>query len=232
MPERIRDYNEDNRCTACGVHISEGHLPHCVLSNESAEYDWQPPIEVLVQCGEAAEIGKHYAFWIDFTQDRQELQEALDYFLSRSPVEGSKTIRMADYSGFYGLEATLGKEADVDLLHAVAQAIEEYGEPVAAWLEAMQVNTENVSALVEAFPEHYLGEYQSRLHYIMELLAEVDAESGTDPVTVSEVLRGLAIVKSRAGTSVFRLQAAERGGVTECRTFAPAARTSISARRA
>lgn len=204
MSEQLREYNDENSCAACGVHISEGHLPHCVLSDESAEYDWQPPIEVYVRCNEAAEAGHSYGLWVDFTQDRQELQEALDYFLSRSPVEGSTELFWDDYSGFYGLESELGMFASVDVLHAVARAIEAKGEPMAHWLRCVGATAEDIESQAAKFDQHYLGQFDSRHSFADWFIGQTDAEPVEDMERfTAELTEPLEIFPSEDGQSYY-----------------------------
>lgn len=207
-PEQIRDYNEDDRCTGCGVHVSEGHLPQCVLSNESAEHDWTPPIEVHVQCGEAADVGQTYSAWIDFSQSREKVQKALDDFLRRSPVEGSKELMMIDYTGFHGLEDELSRFSSLDTVHTIARAIKQGGEAMAVWLKCIGAKTEDIKEQVESFWDHYLGEYKDEWDYVASMIGEVYPDGGVvQQIVIEEILRGMTFIPSPSGGSVHAFSA-------------------------
>ena len=111
--------------------------------------------------------GIHHGQWIDCLDDSDSVQDQIAAMLAESPTareEGRRAEEWAihDHGGFYGLG--IGESADIEELCALAVAIEEHGQPFAAYWDysASGVSVENA---VERFQDAFEGVYDSMTDY-------------------------------------------------------------------
>ena len=111
--------------------------------------------------------GIHHGAWIDCLSDPDEVQERISAMLATSPTARRTGLpaeewAIHDHGGFYGLG--IGESADIEELCALAVAIEEHGQPFAAYWDysASGVSVENA---VERFQDAFEGVYDSMTDY-------------------------------------------------------------------
>jgi antirestriction protein len=88
--------------------------------------------EIYVICLAAHRAGHEYGFWIDATQDPDEMLDEIKAMLTKSPVSNSEEWEIQDIQDFGDVE--ISKAEDLDLVQEKALFVEKYGEVGAAVL--------------------------------------------------------------------------------------------------
>lgn len=140
--------------------------------------DYNPdPIEVFVACEAARqERGILHGVWIDFTQDKADIDEAIAYMLSRSPVPDATEIVLDDFNGFHGLK--LDQYEDISAVWEIAKGIEEHGEGFAALVDILGIDRADEAR--EHWHDFYLGQYDSIRHYATCMWGELEYDRYLD----------------------------------------------------
>lgn len=85
---------------------------------------------VYVQPLGAYNAGKGGGKWVEVTGDPDELMEAIEKVLARSPVKGDEEWAFHDFDDFGGL--SFDEHVDVETLSSIAALMEEHGEAIVA----------------------------------------------------------------------------------------------------
>ncbi len=105
--------------------------------------------------------------WIDADQEPDELQDAVNDMLTRSPTPGAEEFAIHDFEGFG--EYDVGEYDSLDWIGRIAKGIVEHGRVFGAWAQRCGHSEDT---LVE-FDDHYLGEWTSLEAYADELLDDL-----------------------------------------------------------
>lgn len=111
--------------------------------------------------------GIHHGAWIDCMDDPEEVQERISAMLAASPTARRTGLpaeewAIHDHGGFHGL--SIGESADIEELCALAVAIEEHGQPFAAFWD-YSASGVTVEDAVERFQDAFQGVYYSMTDY-------------------------------------------------------------------
>lgn len=151
---------------------------------ETVDESWARP-EIYVQCVAASEAGTHYGEWVDFSLELEQIQEAIDYMLSRSPVAGSTEYLLGSGHGWYGID--VNEIDDIEQLHKIAKQLEEHGEEFAAYIEIY--GHYGLDEMIELFSERYLGTYDSMDDYVEHVLQETGAYEVLEDIPLADDIK-------------------------------------------
>ncbi len=120
-------------------------------------------IRIYVADLAAYNSGYLHGTWIDATQDLDDIQEAVNDMLSKSPVEDAEEYAIHDYEGYgsYGL----GEYEGLEKAHELACFIEEYPALGGEMLNHFGGSLDDARKALE---EHYSGCYSSLADYAQE----------------------------------------------------------------
>lgn len=115
-------------------------------------------MRIYVACLASCNAGILHGVWIDLNgKDGDEVREEVDAMLKASPSPDAKEWAIHDYDGFGGYK--VHEFADFDDLCELAEAVEEHGPAVFAWLNNGNDWDER------RFQNEYLGEWKSLQDY-------------------------------------------------------------------
>jgi antirestriction protein len=118
---------------------------------------------IYVRCLKAYNNGFLHGMWIDANQEPDEIQEAINYMLSWSPMcktEECEEWAIHDYENFEGI--TISESESIERVSNLAMLVEEHGEPFGAFLEWYGEDEE------EKFEENYVGCYKNKQDFAEE----------------------------------------------------------------
>jgi antirestriction protein len=104
----------------------------------------------------AYNAGKLHGEWIDATQDPDDIHEAIQAMLRKSPEPDAEEWAIHDFENFAGLH--LSESEDIEKVSQVAKLIEEHG-PLFAEVVNHFGGVQYMDDAVQAMEENYQGEY-------------------------------------------------------------------------
>jgi antirestriction protein len=130
---------------------------------------------IFARCLSAYNNGILHGMWIDANQEPDEIQEAINYMLSWSPMSRTEECvgeafpkgaewAIHDYENFEGI--TISEYESIERVSKLAMLVEEHGEPFGAFLEWYGEDEE------EKFEESYVGCYKSKQDFAEEYYDE------------------------------------------------------------
>jgi len=122
---------------------------------------------VYVACLAAYNAGTLHGEWMDAAQEEEDLLEAIQDMLARSPEPSAEEWAIHDYECFGGLR--LGEYEDLGRVAELARLIDEHGAAFAAY--AGNVGTEHATG--DGFEECFRGEWDSEEAYAEDLFDEL-----------------------------------------------------------
>jgi len=105
--------------------------------------------------------------WIDADQEPEELNEAVQGMLQRSPTLGAEEFAIHDFEGFGHYRP--GEYDSLDWISRIARGIVEQGPAFGAWAERSNRDEDELAR----FEDAYLGEWSSVEKYAEELLDDL-----------------------------------------------------------
>ena len=105
--------------------------------------------------------------WIRADQELDELNEAVQAMLERSPTPGAEEYAIHDFEGFGNYRP--GEYDSLDWISRVARGIVEHGPAFGAWAEQSNHDEDDLAR----FEDAYLGEWSSVEKYAEELLDDL-----------------------------------------------------------
>ena len=105
--------------------------------------------------------------WIPADQEPEELGEAVQAMLQRSPTAGAEEFAIHDFEGFSHYH--VGEYDSLDWVSRVARGIVEHGEAFGAWADRCNQDEDDLAQ----FEDAYLGEWGSMSEYAEELLDDL-----------------------------------------------------------
>jgi antirestriction protein len=105
--------------------------------------------------------------WIEADQEPEELGEAVQAMLERSPTPGAEEFAIHDFEGFGHYH--VGEYDSLDWVSRVARGIVEHGPAFSAWAERSDGDEDDLAR----FEDAYLGEWSSVERYAEELLDDL-----------------------------------------------------------
>jgi antirestriction protein len=135
--------------------------------------------------------GMLHGDWIAADQELDELIEAVQAMLERSPSVGAEEFAIHDFEGFGHYRP--GEYDSLDWISRVARGIVEHGPAFGAWAEQSNYDEDDLAR----FEEAYLGEWSSVERYAEELLDDLGHLSAVDEA-VPEMLQPYVRVDIRA----------------------------------
>ncbi|MCL4367879.1 MAG: antirestriction protein ArdA [Actinobacteria bacterium] len=111
--------------------------------------------------------GRLHGNWIDANQTAEELQEAINEMLRRSPEPGAEEWAIHDYDGFGPLR--LGESDSMEYVARLAEGIAKYGLAFAAWADEVGNNPE----ALDQFEDVYFGAWESVEAYAHEVFDDL-----------------------------------------------------------
>jgi antirestriction protein len=122
---------------------------------------------IYVACLSSYNSGRLHGRWIDAKQDSDEIREEIQQMLCTSPVadlEACEDFAIHDYQGFLGI--SLNEHENIDRVSALANAIEEHGQPFALYLDYL--GFVDIAKAVRAFEDNYSGCFKSAQDYAQD----------------------------------------------------------------
>lgn len=127
--------------------------------------------QVWIGCLAAYNAGILHGKWVDAT-DADYIREAGAEVIKTSPADFPEELFIADYDGFPSdVVRELGEYPSYETVAKIATALEEHGEPFAAWL-SVDYRELSSDELVSQFEESYRGEWDSEKDYAYNYLDE------------------------------------------------------------
>jgi antirestriction protein len=105
--------------------------------------------------------------WIAADQEPEELQQAVDLMLERSPTGNAEEFAIHDYEGFGHFAPS--EYDSLDWISRIGRGIAEQGQAFGAWAERCDHNQDTL----DQFEEAYLGQWASVEDYADELLSDL-----------------------------------------------------------
>jgi antirestriction protein len=105
--------------------------------------------------------------WIAADQEPEELQQAVDLMLERSPTGNAEEFAIHDYEGFGHFSPS--EYDSLDWISRIGRGIAEQGQAFGAWAERCDHNQDTL----DQFEEAYLGQWASVEDYADELLSDL-----------------------------------------------------------
>jgi antirestriction protein len=122
---------------------------------------------IYVACLASYVEGKLYGTWIDANQSPDDIQEAIDAMLAKSPRANAEEWRIDDTKGFDPIKNT--ELCSVEEISDIANVLTEYGPEVVQ--AAMGHNTET-SELLEWIQENYAGSFRTLEDWAEEFMSD------------------------------------------------------------
>jgi antirestriction protein len=120
--------------------------------------------------------------WIEADQELEELSEAVQAMLARSPTPGAEEFAIHDFEGFGHYRPS--EYDSLDWISRVARGIVEHGAAFGAWAERSNHDEDDLVR----FEDAYLGEWSSVEKYAEELLDDLGYLAAVDE-TAPEMLQ-------------------------------------------
>ena len=135
------------------------------------------PIEIRVESlRDYAGSGARHSVELDATMPPEELDDAIQYMLSRSPSgDGAEEWFIEEYIGFHGL--SLGDHPALETVHQVATGIQQHGEAFAEWVRYVGAPQEDA---IKSFADHYRGHHDDMEAFVRWHLDESGAQGELD----------------------------------------------------
>jgi antirestriction protein len=111
--------------------------------------------------------GLLYGDWIEADQEPEELSDAVQAMLERSPTAGAEEYAIHDFEGFGHYH--VNEYDSLDWVSRVARGIVEHGQAFGAWAERSDHDEDDLAQ----FEDAYLGEWGSIEDYAEELLDDL-----------------------------------------------------------
>jgi antirestriction protein len=108
-----------------------------------------------------------HGYWIQADQEPEELGEAVQAMLERSPTPGAEEFAIHDFEGFGHYH--VGEYDSLDWASRVARGIVEHGQAFGAWADRCNQDEDDLAQ----FEDAYLGEWGSMSEYAEELLDDL-----------------------------------------------------------
>lgn len=105
--------------------------------------------------------------WIPADQEPDELGEAVQGMLERSPTVGADEFAIHDFEGFGHYR--VGEYETLDWVSRIARGIVEHGQAFGAWADRCNHDDDDLAQ----FEDAYLGEWGSMSEYAEELLDDL-----------------------------------------------------------
>lgn len=123
---------------------------------------------IYVACLASYNNSKLHGRWIDCDMGVEHVESEIQAMLAESPEKGAEEWAIHDSEGFAGYK--VGSLDDISELCDLAEAIEEFGEPLYALL------TEEVDAerAIYIMNDGFLGEYNSKEEYAEQYLDDTE----------------------------------------------------------
>lgn len=110
---------------------------------------------IYVACLAAYNSGKLHGEWIDANQTSEEIHDAIEAMLEKSPIPDAEEWAIHDTDNFHGLN--IHEFDDIDKIAEFAEAVEEHGEAYAAYVGVVGLE----HADLDGFQDAFVGEYSS-----------------------------------------------------------------------
>lgn len=133
--------------------------------------------KIYIACLAAYNAGKLHGQWIDANQTPEALQEAVNAILASSPEAGAEECAIHDFEGFEGVE--IKEYQSLETISKIAEALEEYPASFAAFLRY----TGDIDRAIENFEGAFLGLYDSKEDYAMELIEQMTTKDTPEMFT-------------------------------------------------
>ena len=124
---------------------------------------------VYVACLAAYNAAHLHGEWIDADQDADEIHEAIQAMLAKSPIPHAEEWAIHDYEGFGGLR--LSEHEGIERVAELGRLLAEHGPAFGAYAAHVGVDF----ATAEGFQGAYCGEWESEVAYAEELFDELYA---------------------------------------------------------
>ena len=135
-----------------------------------------PPMIYVASLADYNE-GVLHGEWIDVCQELPDIHDRINQMLDESPSPGrAGEYAIHDHQGFGSWGPS--EYERIDVVHAVAEAIQEHGQALADWIA--YTGGDPMEA-IETFEEAYLGTYDSMVDYARELVGDIGCEITVDP---------------------------------------------------
>ena len=121
---------------------------------------------IYVACLAAYNNGRLHGCWIDCNQESEEIREAIQEMLKKSPEPMAEEYAIHDHEGWGGLSLSEGE--NIEKLAELAGLIDEHGEAYIAYTE--HVGTDY--ATLEDFEDAYNGEWDSPEEFAEDLFRQ------------------------------------------------------------
>ncbi|KAB8333608.1 antirestriction protein ArdA [Scytonema tolypothrichoides VB-61278] len=170
--------SHDQRAVDLAISLTGVDLPliegaKCLLSFPKRERECRDDTvpQLYCSCLSSYNAGFLHGLWIDATQEPDDIQDDIDWMLSWSPVaedEICEEYAIHDYSGFCGIR--LSEHEDLQKVSAIAQAIDEHGAVMAAFLDWKSDHYSNpdIAAIVEQFDEYFCGHWDDEEDFVVK----------------------------------------------------------------
>ncbi len=120
----------------------------------------------------AYNAGRLHGEWIDATQDPDDINDAIQAMLAKSPEPDAEEWAIHDFENFGGLQ--LGESEDLEKVSQVAKLIQEHG-PLFAEVVSHFGGIRYLDDAVEAMEENYQGEYDDLAEWAEQFAKDTGA---------------------------------------------------------
>lgn len=120
---------------------------------------------IYVACLAAYNNGILHGQWIDATQDADDIHAEIAAMLAASPISEAEEYAIHDTDNFEGID--IGEYASIELVAEVAAALEEHGQPFAAYAKH-----NSLREALDNFEDAYQGSYDSEESFAEQLLED------------------------------------------------------------
>lgn len=156
--------------------------PPEAASDERGEREPELRPRIWVGCLRDYNQGLLYGAWLDASQEPDDLQEATEDLLARSPGgPGAEEWAIFDDEDFAGIR--IDEYDSFDTVHRLAGGLVAHGAAFGAWVQVQGSDPENTARFEDAF----LGHWPSLGDYAEELLADL----GIDDLIEGVIPKGL-----------------------------------------
>jgi antirestriction protein len=119
---------------------------------------------IYVACLSAYNAGFLHGAWIDCDTDTDEILEQIKTMLAASPMPDAEEWAIHDFENFHGI--SIDENEDLNRLVELAEALEEHGEAMAAYLEHYRFED------IDEFEDRYQGCYKNKQDFAEEYYEE------------------------------------------------------------
>ncbi|MGK5627021.1 antirestriction protein ArdA [Streptomyces sp. URMC 123] len=114
--------------------------------------------QIYAACLASYNLGIRHGEWIDATQDPDSIRREIQLMLAASPIPGAEEYAIHDYDDFGGIK--LGEYEEIDDLHLIALALDDFPAVVVAHFHGMEVSAED---LYETCEDHFIGTVEEEI---------------------------------------------------------------------